>query len=37
MNDTLLDEADMFPFTDGKVVFKCPAPTTYEKYIEYIE
>ena len=37
MNDTLLDEANMFPFTDGKAVFKCPAPTTYEKYIEYIE
>jgi len=37
MNDTLLDEANMFPFTDNKVVFKCPAPTTYEKYIEYIE
>ncbi len=37
MNDNLLDEANMFPFTDGKAVFKCPAPTTYEKYIEYIE
>jgi dynein heavy chain len=37
MNDTLLDEANMFPFTDGKAVFKCPAPTTYEKYIEYID
>lgn len=37
MNDSLLDEANMFPFTDNKVVFKCPAPTTYEKYIEYIE
>jgi len=37
MNDTLLDEANMLPFTDGKAVFKCPAPTTYDKYIEYIE
>lgn len=37
MNDSLLDEANMFPFTDNKAVFKCPAPTTYEKYIEYIE
>ena len=37
MNDTLLDEANMFPFTDGKAVFKCPAPTTYDKYLEYIE
>lgn len=37
MTDKLLDEENMFPFTDGKAVFKCPAPTTYEKYIEYIE
>jgi dynein heavy chain len=37
MNDTLLDEANMFPFAEGKAVFKCPAATTYEKYIEYIE
>jgi len=39
MNDTLLDEANMFPFTDDRpgAVFKCPAATTYEKYIEYIE
>ena len=27
----------MFPFAEGKAVFKCPAATTYEKYIEYIE
>ncbi len=37
MNDTLLDEANMYPFAESKAVFKCPAPTTYEKYIEYIE
>lgn len=37
MNDSLLDEANMFPFTDGKAVFKCPAPTTYENYQKYIE
>lgn len=37
MNDTLLDEANMFPFSEGKATFKCPAPTTYEKYVEYIE
>lgn len=37
MNETLLDEANMFPFTDNKAVFKCPSPTQYEKYIEYIE
>jgi dynein heavy chain len=38
MQDSLLDEANMFPFTDGTPVqFKAPAPTTYEKYIEYID
>jgi len=37
MNDQLLDEANMFPFTDGKAVFKCPAPTSYEAYAKYIE
>jgi len=37
MNDSLLDEANMFPFSEGKAVFKCPAPTTYEKYVEYID
>jgi len=38
MNDQLLDEANMFPFTEGSnVQFKCPAATTYEKYIEYID
>jgi len=38
MNDTLLDEAELFPFIEGKnISFKCPAPNTYDKYIEYIE
>ena len=38
MEDTLLDEKNMFPFTDGTPVqFKAPAPTTYERYLEYIE
>jgi dynein heavy chain len=38
MQDSLLDEANMFPFTDGTPVqFKAPAPTAYEKYIEYID
>jgi len=37
MNDTLLDEANMFPFSDGKAVFKCPSPTTYEQYINHIK
>jgi dynein heavy chain len=38
MQDNLLDEANMFPFTDGTPVqFKAPAPTTYDRYIEYID
>jgi hypothetical protein len=38
MNDTLLDEAELFPFIEGKgITFKCPPPNAYEKYIEYIE
>jgi len=38
MNDGLLDEAELFPFIEGKnISFKCPAPNAYEKYIEYIE
>jgi dynein heavy chain len=37
MNDALLDEAEMFPFIEGKnITFKAPTPLTYEKYIEYI-
>jgi len=38
MNDGLLDEAELFPYIEGKnISFKCPAPNTYEKYIEYID
>jgi len=38
MDDGLLDEMEMFPFNDGgKETFKCPAPTTYTRYLEYIE
>jgi len=38
MQDQLLDEAELFPFIEGKnITFKCPAPMPYEKYIEYIE
>ena len=39
MQDTLLDEAELFPFIEGKGInFKCPAPlASFEKYIEYIE
>jgi len=38
MNDGLLDEAELFPYIEGKnISFKCPAPNNYEKYIEYID
>ena len=38
MNDGLLDEAELFPFVEGKSTsFKCPPPLTHEKYIEHIE
>ena len=38
MQDSLLDEAELFPFIEGKgISFKCPTPLPYEKYIEYIE
>jgi len=38
MNDNLLaDELDLFPFADGKKYsFKCPSPTTYDKYLDHI-
>ena len=38
MNDTLLDEAEMFPFIDGKnISFKCPTPMNQEGYLKHIE
>ena len=39
MQDTLLDEAELFPFIEGKnISFKSPTTlASYEKYIEYIE
>ena len=38
MNDQLLDEAEMFPFIEGKgISFKSPQALSHEKYIEYIE
>lgn len=38
MNDLLLDEAELFPFIEGKnITFRCPQNQPYEKYIEYIE
>lgn len=38
MNDALIqDELDLYPFSDGKKhSFKCPAPTTYDKYLDHI-
>ncbi len=39
MSDALLDEAELFPFIEGKgITFKSPPNNlSYEKYIEYIE
>merc|ERR1712187_594482 len=38
MNDALLDEVNMFPFTDNSPIqFKCPPATTYDRYMEYID
>jgi dynein heavy chain, axonemal len=38
MNDSLLDEAEMFPFIENKgITFKCPTPLSHEGYIKYIE
>ena len=38
MNDALLDEAEMFPFIEGKnITFKTPTPLTHEGYVKYIE
>jgi len=38
MKQDLLEEAELFPFCEGNAVsFKCPSPTTYDKYIEYID
>jgi dynein heavy chain len=37
LNDTILDEAELFPFAEGRVSFKCPVAASYEKYQEHIE
>jgi dynein heavy chain, axonemal len=38
MNDTLLDESEMFPFIEGKgISFKTPTPMSHENYIKHIE
>jgi dynein heavy chain len=37
MKDELLDETEMYPFNEGeKESFKCPAPTTQDRYIVHI-
>jgi len=39
MKDELLEDTEMFPFVEDEkgVSFKCPLPTTYDKYIEHID
>ena len=38
MNDQLLDEAELFPFAEGKgISFRCPPVLPYSKYLEHIE
>lgn len=39
MKDELLDETEMYPYNDEEksLSFMCPAPTTYDKYLEHID
>jgi len=38
MKDNLLDEAELFPYVEGKnVSFRCPGALSYAKYIEHID
>jgi dynein heavy chain len=38
MDDGLLEEMEFYPFVDGETQsFKCPAATTYNRYLEHIE
>ena len=39
MKDELLDETEMFPFNEDEknMSFMCPAPTSYDKYVEHID
>jgi len=37
MNDQLMDEAELFPYADGRASFKCPVAQSYDKYLEHIE
>jgi dynein heavy chain len=36
MNEGLLEEPELFPFVEGREMFRCPAPTNYDRYAEYI-
>jgi dynein heavy chain len=37
MKEELLDETEMYPFNEGeKETFKCPAPTTQDRYLQHI-
>lgn len=38
MNETLFDDAELFPFIEGKsnITFKCPNAWQWDKYVEYI-
>ena len=39
MKEGLLDETEMYPFSEDEkgVSFMCPAPTTFNKYLEHID
>jgi dynein heavy chain len=39
MKEELLDETEMFPFNDEEknTSFMCPAPTSFDKYLEHID
>lgn len=36
MNESLLEEPELFPFVDREC-FRCPAPTQYDRYAEFIQ
>jgi dynein heavy chain len=39
MREELLDEMELFPFTEDErgVSFKTPSPTTYDRYLDHVE
>jgi dynein heavy chain len=37
LNEQLLDEAELFPYAEGKASFKCPHAATHDKYVEHID